>query len=167
MFTAGIPAFIISVIGFFVLGMSATGNSYDASVVNEILTAITSNFRIGFVTFIPLIVIIVLLIRKIPATSAILCGSVVGILVLVFYQGCDIAQVGNYLSGGFKISTGSSYLDPILNRGGITSMLNLIATVVASLGMGGILKDCGTMDVLVEALNKSIKTRFTGTTYNN
>lgn len=158
------PAFVLSFVIYLILGMSMASNVLDKSAILAITDSIAANFKTGFITFIPLIIVVVLLILRKPATTAIMIGSFVGILVAVFYQGYEVAEVAGFLASGFKISTGNASLDPILNRGGISSMLNLVATVVASLGLGGILKECGTMDTLVKTLQKAIRGRIGLTT---
>lgn len=157
--SVALPAFIVSLIGFLILGATKATGTYDPTAINEIIAAIEGNFKTGLIPLIPLIVIVVLLVMRKPATTAILIGALIGAVITVCYQGYSIADVGAYLASGFKVSTGNSILDPILNRGGVSSMLNLIATVVASLGIGGIMKDCDTMDVIVEALHKKVRTR--------
>ena len=59
------------------------------------------------------------------------------------------------------MTSGNSLLDPLFNRGGITSMSTITFNVIASLGIGGILKNCGFLDTLIEALVKVVKTRKT------
>lgn len=158
------PAFILAFISYLAMGMIASNGNLDAAAIASITDSIVANFKVGLVPFIPLVIVIALLVLRKPATTALMIGSFVGIFVAVFYQGYEISEVANFLASGFKITTGNAALDPILNRGGISSMLNLIATVVASLGLGGILKECGTMDTLIESLQKTIKGRIGLTT---
>ena len=106
-----------------------------------------------------MIVVIVLLVMKQSALTSILSGCLVGLLVAVLYQGYSIGDVGTFMASGFSIETGNEYLDPILNRGGVGSMLELLSIIIASLGMGGILKGTQTLDVIVESSSKVIKGR--------
>lgn len=154
-----VPAFVLSFIAYLIMGISTAGNTLDTAAIAGITDAIAANFKVGLIPFIPLVIVVALLVLRKPATTAIIIGSFVGIFVAVFYQGYQVSEVANFLASGFRISTGNTALDPILNRGGISSMLNLIATVVASLGLGGVLKECGTMDTLVESLRKAVKGR--------
>lgn len=155
-----IPAIGITAVLYAVFGMLFIDSAMDKTTLTMISTDLKSAMNLGVVTLIPLIVVIVLLVMKQSALSAILAGSLVGMVIAVGYQGFSISEVGNYMSTGFTIETGNTYLDPILNRGGVSSMLELLSMIIASLGMGGILKGTQILDVIVESFSKIIKTRF-------
>ncbi len=152
-----VPAFVLTAILFIVLGFKYAGTSLDTVTITNLTSALGSTFHIGWVTLIPLAVVIALLVMRQSAVGSIMIGCVVGVLVATLYQGYGLSDVGNFLAYGFQVQTGNELLDPILNRGGISSMLELIGVVVASLGMGGILKGIGILNTLVEALGKVIK----------
>lgn len=159
-----IPAFVLCFVAYLVLGFTCAEKSLDESTIFGMLEALDSNMHIGIVTLLPLVVVLVLLLLHQPAVSSIMIGCIVGVLVACFYQGYPISKVGSFLSGGFSITTGNSLLDPLLNRGGMSSMLGLITNIIASLGIGGILKGCGFLDTFIDALVKVVKTRNSLTT---
>lgn len=159
-----IPAFVICFIAYLVVGFRFVNTEMDASTINEMLLALDGNMHIGPLSLLPLIVVLALLLCRQPAVMSIMVGSIVGVLVAVFYQGYPISQVGTFLASGFKITTGNALLDPLLNRGGMASMLGLITNIIASLGIGGILKGCGFLDTFIDALVKVVKTRSSLTT---
>jgi NhaC family Na+:H+ antiporter len=159
MLYSAIPAFVLTAILFVVLGFKYAGTSLDTASLTSITSALSDVFRIGWVTLIPLIIVIALLVMRQSAIGSIMVGCAVGILIAILYQGYGLTEIGNFLAYGFTVKTGNKLLDPILNRGGISSMMELIGVVVASLGMGGILKGTGILNTLVEALGKVIKTK--------
>lgn len=159
-----IPAIGITAVMYAVFGMLFIDNAMDATTLNQISSDLQSVMHLGIITLIPLIVVVVLLVMKQSALVSILAGSVVGMVIAVAYQGYSIGDVGTFMSTGFVIETGNEYLDPILNRGGVSSMLELLSMIIASLGMGGILKGTQILDVIVESISKVIHTRAGVTT---
>lgn len=159
-----LPAVGISAVLYGVFGFVFIDNVMDHTTLNMISTDLKNTMNLGVITLIPLVVVIALLVMKQSALTAILAGSVVGMVIAVVYQGFSISEVGNFMSTGFVIQTGNEYLDPILNRGGVSSMLELLSMIIASLGMGGILKGTQILDVIVESFSKVISTRFGLTT---
>ncbi|WP_394903306.1 Na+/H+ antiporter NhaC family protein [Clostridium butyricum] len=158
------PAVLITTVLYMIFGFAYVDSTMNATTLNSILSNLHKLMNLNVITLLPLFVIVVLLILRQPALTAILIGNLVGLLIAVFYQGFSVADVGNYMANGFSIKTGNQYLDPILNRGGISSMLPLLSMIIASLGMGGILKGTQILDVIVESFSKMIKTRFGLTT---
>lgn len=159
-----VPAIGITAILYGVFGVLFIDSAMDRTTLTMISTDLGNTMNLGVVTLIPLIVVIALLVMKQSSLSAILTGSLVGMVIAVVYQGFTISEVGNYMASGFAIETGNAYLDPILNRGGVSSMLELLSMIIASLGMGGILKGTLILDVIVESFSKIIRTRFGLTT---
>ena len=159
-----VPTVIITAVLYIILGMVSVENTMDKSTIASISQDLQSALHLGVITLIPMIVVIVLLILKQSALTSILGGCLVGTFVAVGYQGYSFGEVGNFMATGFQISTGNDLLDPILNRGGVSSMLELLSIIIASLGMGGILKGTQVLDVIVESLSKVIKGRVGLTT---
>lgn len=159
-----IPAALITALMYMFFGFTYVNSEMDPSIITGLLNDLHHVMKLNIFTLLPLAVIVTLLVMRKPALTAIFVGNLVGLLIAVFYQGFSVAEVGNYMANGFTISTGNPYLDPILNRGGISSMLSLLSMIIASLGMGGILKGTQILDVIVESFSKLIQGRMGLTT---
>ncbi|WP_333983574.1 Na+/H+ antiporter NhaC family protein [Ectopseudomonas khazarica] len=159
-----IPAALITALMYMFFGFTYVNSEMDPSIITGLLNDLHHVMKLNIFTLLPLAVIVTLLVMRKPALTAIFVGNLVGLLIAVFYQGFSVAEVGNYMANGFAISTGNPYLDPILNRGGISSMLSLLSMIIASLGMGGILKGTQILDVIVESFSKLIQGRMGLTT---
>lgn len=81
-----VPAYLISVVFFLVLGLRYNGDVASAYSA-QLMDGLQSNFRLGLVAFIPLIITGVLLALKQSALLSLLGGAVSSILVAIFYQG--------------------------------------------------------------------------------
>lgn len=151
------PAYVISAIVFLILGFKYGSGSSDINQVNEILRALDGIFNIGIIALLPAILVMVLLLMKKPPIPSMLVGSIAGVLVAIFYQGQDISIAFSYLYSGFHGDFGNMFMDKLLNRGGITSMLGMAATMIFALGLGGLLNYTGILTSILDAVSKKIR----------
>ena len=80
--------------------------------------------------------------------------------ILAFALGVFVADLMNYAFNGFSIETGVSIVDPMLNRGGVLSMSELLVTFMVASVMGAVITSSGILDVLAKnVLLKFIKNR--------
>ena len=148
---------MISAILYAVIGMRFTGHAIDMAGINDILASLEAIFNISWVSLIPMAVVIVMMVLRYSALMSILCGSVVGILVAVFFQDFSLTEVIGYMNTGFTATSENALVSSLLNRGGFTSMYDLVAIIIGSLGIGGILKGTGVLDVVISSLSKHMK----------
>ena len=151
-----IPPMIISIIFFTVLGFSQTSGSYDAGNLNEYISYLEGSFHIGWATLIPAVLIIALLMFRVGAFEALGIGAVAGALVAIFVQGADLKSVLSIAYNGFKCDTDIGVLKSILNRGGMSSMLQYVAIITFAVGMGGMLNKLGVLNNILSVFTKHI-----------
>lgn len=152
-----IPAYIIGLVAYLILGISYAKTGASTTEIDTIASALSTQFKLGFPVWLPAIVVLALLIMKKNTTYSLMVGTIVGTLVAILYQGYSIQDVGGFLVTGFKTDTGNELLQKLLNRGGMNEMLSLVGIIIGALGLGGILNGSGIIDVLVEGLAKLIK----------
>ena len=84
-----------------------------------------------------------------------------GVIVAVLCNGIEVTAAFNSMWGGFKGDfTDAPMLAKLLNRGGVTSMLNIMCLVVLACGLGGMLRRMGVIDVALEPLAKWANSGF-------
>ncbi|SBV98754.1 putative Malate-2H(+)/Na(+)-lactate antiporter [uncultured Eubacteriales bacterium] len=154
-YSAG-PAYLISAAVYLIMGFTIAGSSSGEAQTQAIITNLGQTFHIGVLTLIPAVVVITLLAMKKSALWSLMLGALAGALVTILYQGYSISEVGAFLVSGFTIDTGDASLNNLLSRGGIVSMLDMVGIVIGALGVGGILKGCGVVDVLVEIISSRV-----------
>ncbi|MGL5437227.1 MAG: Na+/H+ antiporter NhaC family protein [Lachnospiraceae bacterium] len=154
---AQLPAYVISVVYFVVIGLKYGNNTMDASEINNIMEILSANFNIGFVCVIPVIVVIGMLLLRQPTFLSLACGTVSGALVAVLYQKIPLTQLVTYIQKGFVIDTGMSTVDKILNKGGIASMYDMAILVILAMFISGILTYTGVMDAFMGLIVKKVK----------
>lgn len=85
---------------------------------------------------------------------------VVSAAFAMVFQGVNFVDLMNYAFNGFSIETGVSIVDPMLNRGGVLSMSELLVTFMVASVMGAVITSTGILDVLAKnVLLKFIKNR--------
>ena len=164
-----IPAFFLACIAFFVLGSKQGGTPTDIDLLQG---AINQQFQIGLHLLIPLVVMLTLITKRIPAYPAIVISALIGGVFAAIFQadtaaalikgsGDSISDVvvgiWSVLFNGFQADTGNAFLDKLLSKGGMSSMLNTIWLIVCALSFGGILERTGILDRLIAIALKGVR----------
>lgn len=152
-----IPAAVVSVIIYLGIGIFISGDSYDASTVDSIMNGLKGMFHINLIPVIPIVIVIVMILMKKGTLVSMMSGTVVAILIAVIYQGYSVADMGTFLYSGFTCNTENEILISLLNRGGMTSMLSLLAVFVGGLGLGGILDKTGMLEPIFHYITEKYK----------
>jgi NhaC family Na+:H+ antiporter len=151
-----IPIWILSIVLFWILGSKYTAGNYDPALVIQYMDSLKSNFNISVFALVPIILVIVILLRKSPALPTILIGSVVGGITAVLLQGATFIQVLTVMHKGFKIETGVLLVDKLLNRGGVNSMTDITMIMIFAMGLGGMLEKSGVLGNFLDLFVKKI-----------
>ena len=161
-----IPAFFISAVIYSLLSPS-TGSVEAGMIGSYKETLIELNF-IHWYAVIPLIVLIVCTLFKMPALLTLAASSIVALILSMFHMELSISDYFSILYDGYVAETGVEVIDSLLTRGGISSMFFTIMLVLLSLSMGGLLFALGIIQALlakVENLLLSIGSLITGTAF--
>lgn len=156
--TAG-PAYIITIILYFVIGLGYSGGSMDVEAIKAIQSAIAGVFDLNIAVFLPLIFTLVASVLKVPAIPAMMIGIVTSIPISMGMQGASFVDVLETLNYGFSVESGLETVDALLNRGGLQSMMWTYSLAVIGLSMGGLLNGVGILDVLVEKILRLVPNR--------
>ena len=151
-----IPAWLICLVIFYFLGMKYSGANFDPTVVREYMAGLSANFNISAAALLPIILIIVLLLFKTPALPTIMIGAVFGGLIAILNGGSTVVEVINAMHKGFKIDSGILLVDKLLNRGGVTSMTDVVLIMTFGMGLGGMLEKMGILTNFVNLLINKI-----------
>ena len=151
-----LPGWLICLVIFAVVGAQHGASDYDTSTVNEYLGGLAANFNLGPITLLPILLVIVMLLIKVPALPTILCGAVVGAITAMVTQGVSWVDCFNVMKSGFSIDSGILLVDKLLNRGGISSMYNIMMIMTFAMGMGNALDKMGVLMNLVGGLIRKI-----------
>jgi NhaC family Na+:H+ antiporter len=164
------PSFFLALIFFSVVGEPNAGA--DLEHLQSIALLIDNTFNVGWYLLIPLPVLLYVVARPLPALPSIWIGIFVGILFVVFFQldnaavlaGADVTNFTSVFSGiwialtdGFALQSGTSEVDDLLSKGGMSSMLNTVWLIMCAMSFGGLMERVGLLETLVAQILKIAK----------
>lgn len=152
-----IPAVIISLVIFYFLGAQYAQVAMDPSVIESVRVQLAGLYHFNILLLIPVVLIVILSIRKVPAILAILISGFAGLTLAVLVQKAALTDVLAVVFNGVKVNSGMELVDTMLSKGGISSMMNTICTAVLALALGGILSEAGFLHTLVERITGSVR----------
>jgi len=161
MFYTTVPAFVVSLILYGIIGARYSASSIDTTVVDQILAGISQNINItpmyALISLIPLIAIVVMAVKKVNALAAMVIASIIAMVLAMINQGYSIIEMMAFMNYGFSIDTGVAEVNKLLNRGGIQSMMWTVSLGYLGLSYGGILEKTGIMEVLLNKMSALVK----------
>jgi len=157
MFYTTVPSTLISLVLYIILGLNASGN-IDTGAVNELMNGLSSNFNITVLNLIPVILVLVLSVKKVPAFITFGIGIGTGILWSMFIQGFSFVDNLMFIMNGFSIDTGVAAVNTLVNRGGFVSMLSLVGILLVCGMLSGLFTEMKVLTVLVKGITKKVHT---------
>ncbi|WP_420547500.1 Na+/H+ antiporter NhaC [Curvivirga sp.] len=153
-----IPAMLIALIIYTVVGFTLIEtDQVSFERIESITSALQENFVISPLMLLPAALVILLAVTKQPPIPSLFAGAVAGGILAMVVQGAGIHDVFSFANGGYKIDTGVSEIDSLLNRGGIQSMMWTISLVLLALGFGGALERTRCLQTIIAAIISRVK----------
>lgn len=165
-----IPTMVITLILFFIIGLNyeTAGNVGDVQVISNV---ISSTFVITPWLFVVPLLVIIMIVKRVPALPALLAGALLGGVFALIFQPDIIARVvgeeGSFSYVGFKgvmmalfgkisVVTENALVNELLATRGMAGMLNTIWLIVCAMVFGGIMEESGMLKVLAEAIIRKV-----------
>lgn len=178
-----IPAFVLAMIGFTVVGLGASAGAGAGSAdFGDLAGIMGSHFDLGLHLLIPMAVVFTLALKRFPAYPTILIGALVGAVFAVLFQpdrvvalaGSDeLSRPWALLSGawkalatGYSADTGNEAVNELISRGGMESMLNTVWLILCAMAFGAVMETVGLLERLIRgvlALARSTGSLITAT----
>jgi NhaC family Na+:H+ antiporter len=163
------PAFVLAAAAFTVLGIA--GPPVHATVGEAVeLAKLGQVFWITPINLLPLLLLVILSIRKVPASLALLGSALfAGVQATVVQRDVvngfvrhihgssnpvvgSIQAIWKVLANGFSTNTGIADIDRLLSRGGMDSLLLTIWLIIGAVTFGALLEQFGLIDRLINPL---------------
>jgi Na+:H+ antiporter, NhaC family len=149
---ATVPAYLISLVIFFLIGRNVVVAPVDTTAV---LQALDASYTISLWNLLPVLVLLLLGLRKYPAFLSILIGTLAGALVAVIWQPQVVVAFANdpslgygltalksvwmAMANGFTSTTGYPQIDTLFTGGGMDSMLTTIWLILGAMSFGAMM----------------------------
>jgi len=168
------PSVIIALFLFGIMGLNVEAGQAPAGDIDAARRLLAESYSIGIPALVPLVLLLTLAMRKVPALPSIAIGALAGCVVALIWQpdvvrqfadpgsqmsywGASARAVLMSLADGFSIETGDAALDELLSRGGMSSMLNTIWLIMSAMCFGGVMEHTGLLQRIVDALMKGVR----------
>ena len=159
------PSYIIALIVFFILGRGAAPDGDVQMEMKDILQdAIQNEFTVSPLLMLPVVLLLVAVILKIPAIPAMFFSVIMGLFCMGVVQGIhfvDFFSIMHYgyesVSGDIALSNDYTVAD-VVGGGGFDGMLWTVSIVLCSMSFAGVLEATGMLRQIVEAILKVAKT---------
>lgn len=169
---ATVPAYLIALVIFFVIGLT-TEVTVPPVDTEEALQAMASTYNISLLNLLPILILLLLGLRRYPAFLSILIGTLAGALVAVFLQPQIVEDFANdpslgvvlaslksvwiAMANGFSISSGYPEIDKLFTGGGMSSMLTTIWLIIGAMSYGAVMDYAGFNARLIEPVIQKTK----------
>lgn len=151
-----IPAFIVSLLLFSVLGISES--TVDLAEIELVVQVLESHFTISLWALLPIVMMFVCAWRRIPAILTLLLNIGIGIIfILVQTPETPIIQIASFIESGFVSDTGNRTIDLLLSRGGIASMMPTVSLILLTLSLGGLLMETNLIGAVMNVVAHQLK----------
>jgi len=162
-----IPSISAALLLYAVIGLSVAPPR-DTAQVNAILESLRGAFAVGPHLLLPVLVVLVLVVKKMPAFPALLIGALVGcVFAVVFQPQATLAYAnspglpawaalakGTWISlfDGFKLDSGNAALDSLLSRGGMANMLSTVWLILMAMMFGAVMEGTGMLQRIAASI---------------
>lgn len=159
MFTT-IPTLVLTLIIFFIWGFTIDAPAIPTDT-SAVLKAIESQFNLSPWLFIVPVLVIVMIVKKVPALPALLIGALLGGLFAVIFQPDIVNRVSgisnDYLTSSFvgvmkaltttiQVQTDDAMITELLKAKGMAGMLNTIWLILCAMIFGGVMESAGLLN---------------------
>lgn len=147
-----IPAILLSLILFGIMGGRYAGQELNVAEINAMLAAMSDNFNINLALLIPPIAVIAIVIMKVPALPGLMAGVVLGGVFAAIFQGAGLGDIIGAAHYGFSLDSGHAIIDRLLSRGGLDGKMWTVSLILIALSFGGVLEKTGMLHAIANTI---------------
>ena len=141
------PVFLISLVIYGILGSRINVVNYDPTIAQGIEDAIAANFNLNPIVLLPIVVIVVVCILRVPGLPGVIISVATGVLFAVIFQGQhNLADLFSILHYGPSVETGNEFVDKALAKGGMDHQMWTVNLILLAVSFGGALEKCGSVE---------------------
>src|SRR5690606_11772375 len=168
-----LPSIAIALVLFTIVGLSRGAEAGGDGVLGNLPELLAAQFTLGWYLLLPLLIVLLLALRRFPAFPTIMIGALLGALFAALFQPDRvIALAGNAelsrpmallsaawmaLFDGYQAETGNAAVDELLSRGGMSSMLNTVWLVFCAMGFGAVMERTGLLERMIRSVLKAAR----------
>ncbi len=161
-----VPASIVSLAVYLIVGLSTKSSTVTTESVNIIQGQLSGIYHWSILLLLPVVIMLIGSVLKFPTLPTMVVNSLVSVVIGVFVQGFTLKDGFISMINGFNVTMTNfdgeilKDITTLINRGGAVSMTTTTVLVFCSMGFAGIMSTSGMLDVVLEAILKRVKTTF-------
>ncbi|QIB65821.1 Na+/H+ antiporter NhaC [Kineobactrum salinum] len=165
-----VPGFSLALLLFLLIGGGAAATPEQIDVLQR---SLKQEFNIGLHLLLPLLLMLGLIYKRFPAFPAVVVSALIGAVFALLFQPESVGELagevgdlarpfvllkGVWISlfDGYTATSGNVFLDDLLSKGGMSSMLNTVWLIICALGFGGVLERTGILDHLLQMVMRRV-----------
>ena len=159
------PSYVIALVLWFILGRgSAPSGEVQMEMKDVLQDAIQNEFVVSPLLMIPVLILLIAVVMKIPALPAMFGAVVIGMFCMGVVQGIDFVDFFKIMHYGYESTSGDIVLTndytvaDVVGGGGFNGMLWTVSIVLCSMSFAGVLEATGMLGQMVEKILKVAKT---------
>ncbi len=166
-----VPTMLITLVIFTVIGLRHEG-AEALGMVDQVKAAIGEAFVINGWLFLVPVILILIIVKQVPPTPALLAGALLGGLFAVVFQPQVVEQVAGEgfgyaqssyravmqaMFGPISIGSGNAAVDELFSTGGMAGMLNTIWLILSAMVFGGVMESGRLLARLTQVIMQAAK----------
>ena len=162
-----IPAAIVTVIAYTIYGLRFGGDFVMPENVSSMLSALDQIYNWNLLLLVPFVIILIGSLLKKPTLPVMYISIAVAVALGMIFQGFTLGSGLTAFVSGFKITmvpgmdaaTTNANVLTLIQRGGLTSMSNIILTIFCAYSFAGIAEEAGFMEKIIDSVIGKVKSR--------
>ena len=164
-----VPAFLTSAVVYLIFGLQSSGGTVPEKV-GTILATLDSAFNWNLLLLVPVLVVLVGSVMKLPTVPVMLVSCATAMFNAVVFQGVSfsnsvVASVNGFKvdmvgKSGFQADSVIEDVTRLLERGGMNSMMSVLLICFCAIAFAGTVSVSGSLDVLISSLLAPVKSTF-------
>jgi len=167
-----VPSILLALALFAAIGIFMDAPR-DTGSLRAIQDALAGRFVIGWYLLLPLLLVLGLVVRRVPALPALLIGAMTGAVFAVLFQPEAVLAYaasdglprwtalvkGAWMAlfDGYVSESGNEALDSLLSRGGMSSMLSTVWLILAAMTFGAVMETTGMLQRIAAAILGAVR----------
>ncbi len=166
------PSLLIALVLFTVAGVAGPAPDGTGELA-AVRAALEASFTIGPHLLVPMLLVLTLVVRRVPAFPALLIGALVGgLFAAIFQRDAVLRFVGDpdlpetvalvkgvwqALYGGYTLESGNAVIDELLSRGGMASMLMTVWLIMTAMMFGAVMEVTGMLQAIARRILQTVR----------
>lgn len=163
-----VPASLLGLVVYVIAGINNPSTAINSELVTKMMQQLRQIYNWNLLLLIPVIIVLAGSMMKYPTVPVMFLSSMVACVLAMGIQGFTFNDVFKACASGFNVnmvvrpdfdpSTVIYEVTRLINRGGMSSMMEMVLITLVAYIFGGIIACTGCLDVLLQALQSKVKT---------